>query len=618
MLGYWDVSATPCARGRGAPRRACCPLFKETVEDLFARGLVKVVFATETLALGINMPARSVVLEKLVKWDGSSHVDVTPGEYTQLTGRAGRRGIDTEGHAVVVRPPRPGPGAAGGAGVQAAVPAALELPADLQHGGQPGRAGGPGAGARGAGDVLRAVPGRPGRGRPRAAGTGARRGPGRVRPARWCATRATSREYAELRRQITAREKDLTARPSVRSPGRGRAARSKACGPVTSWRSRSVDGPVTSSCSTRAAPPGSTVRSRTVLTVDRPGAQARRSPTSGPAVTAPSAFLRVPKGFTRAGAGRTSRPRRRAAVVRSAPAPGHPQGPAEGRPRVAAQPTTPRSPRLRRRLRAHPCHSCPDREEHARWAERWARLAGEHDALVARIEGRTGSIAAVFDRICDVLLRLGLPGPPRRTTPAAPTLQVTDGRAVAAPAVRGERPAARGVPAPRRLRRARRAGAGRRGLDPRVPLARDDQGEPRVPGGPGSRLGVALDARVRAWSELDDLETRAQGRRSSRSTPGWSRPCTAGPPGAASTPSSRAASSSAGDFVRWCKQVIDVLDQIAQAAPHQRLRAPPGRRSTRLRPRGGRVLVGLGCPPFTRHASGSGRFVGLTSLSWPL
>ena len=78
------------------------PLFKETVEDLFARGLVRAVFATETLALGINMPARSVVLEKLVKWDGSAHVDITPGEYTQLTGRAGRRGIDVEGHGVVL------------------------------------------------------------------------------------------------------------------------------------------------------------------------------------------------------------------------------------------------------------------------------------------------------------------------------------------------------------------------------------------------------------------------------------------------------------------------------------------------------------------------------------
>src|SRR5699024_988345 len=73
-----------------------------TVEELFTAGLVKAVFATETLALGINMPARTVVLERLVKFNGEQHAPLTAGEYTQLTGRAGRRGIDVEGHAVVI------------------------------------------------------------------------------------------------------------------------------------------------------------------------------------------------------------------------------------------------------------------------------------------------------------------------------------------------------------------------------------------------------------------------------------------------------------------------------------------------------------------------------------
>ena len=77
-------------------------MFKETIEELFQRGLLKVVFATETLALGINMPARSVVLDKLVKWNGETHAAISPGEYTQLTGRAGRRGIDYEGNALVM------------------------------------------------------------------------------------------------------------------------------------------------------------------------------------------------------------------------------------------------------------------------------------------------------------------------------------------------------------------------------------------------------------------------------------------------------------------------------------------------------------------------------------
>lgn len=77
-------------------------LFRQIVERLFEEGLVKVVFATETLALGINMPARSVIVEKLEKYDGTGHVMLTPGEFTQLTGRAGRRVIDTIGHAVIV------------------------------------------------------------------------------------------------------------------------------------------------------------------------------------------------------------------------------------------------------------------------------------------------------------------------------------------------------------------------------------------------------------------------------------------------------------------------------------------------------------------------------------
>ncbi len=89
-----------------APHHAgMVPAFKETVERLFSRGLVKLVFATETLALGINMPAKTVVLEHLSKFTGESHELLLPGDYTQLTGRAGRRGIDESGTAVVLHSP---------------------------------------------------------------------------------------------------------------------------------------------------------------------------------------------------------------------------------------------------------------------------------------------------------------------------------------------------------------------------------------------------------------------------------------------------------------------------------------------------------------------------------
>ena len=100
ILGHSEW-LTALERGIAAHHAGLLPSFKSAVEDLFQRGLVKAVFATETLALGINMPAKTVVLEKLVKYNGEAHVPITPGEFTQLTGRAGRRGIDIEGNAVI-------------------------------------------------------------------------------------------------------------------------------------------------------------------------------------------------------------------------------------------------------------------------------------------------------------------------------------------------------------------------------------------------------------------------------------------------------------------------------------------------------------------------------------
>jgi ATP-dependent RNA helicase HelY len=104
VLGY-DRWVAGLEAGIAAHHAGLVPAFKETVEELFTLGLLKVVFATETLALGINMPARSVVLESLSKFNGESHELLRPGDYTQLTGRAGRRGIDVEGFGVVLHSP---------------------------------------------------------------------------------------------------------------------------------------------------------------------------------------------------------------------------------------------------------------------------------------------------------------------------------------------------------------------------------------------------------------------------------------------------------------------------------------------------------------------------------
>jgi ATP-dependent RNA helicase HelY len=104
VLGYdrWEAALE---MGLAAHHAGMVPPFKEAVEACFVEGLVKAVFATETLALGVNMPARTVVIERLTKFTGESREFLTPGEYTQLTGRAGRRGIDDLGYAIVLWSP---------------------------------------------------------------------------------------------------------------------------------------------------------------------------------------------------------------------------------------------------------------------------------------------------------------------------------------------------------------------------------------------------------------------------------------------------------------------------------------------------------------------------------
>ncbi|MEA2634215.1 MAG: ATP-dependent helicase HelY [Chloroflexota bacterium] len=92
-------------RGLAMHHAGLLPYLKELVEELFQRGLIKVVFATETLSLGIHMPARACVVSSFTKFDGKDFAPLTSGELTQLMGRAGRRGIDPIGHGVILKEP---------------------------------------------------------------------------------------------------------------------------------------------------------------------------------------------------------------------------------------------------------------------------------------------------------------------------------------------------------------------------------------------------------------------------------------------------------------------------------------------------------------------------------
>ena len=154
VLGYWEWREA-LERGIAAHHAGLLPAFKETVEELFVRGLVRAVFATETLALGINMPARTVVLERLVKFNGESHAELTPGR-VHPAHRAGRTARDRRrGPRRRDLAARRRPRAGRRAGLHPHLPAAQLVPARLQHGGQPRRPARRGRGAGAAGAVVR-------------------------------------------------------------------------------------------------------------------------------------------------------------------------------------------------------------------------------------------------------------------------------------------------------------------------------------------------------------------------------------------------------------------------------------------------------------------------------
>ncbi len=397
MLGYHEW-LEGLERGIAAHHAGMLPTFKEVVEQLFVRGLVKAVFATETLALGINMPARSVVLERLVKWNGESHADVTPGEYTQLTGRAGRRGIDVEGHAVVVWAPGLEPAALGGLASTRTYPLRSSFRPSYNMAvnlvGQVGR-----ARAR---DLLqssfaqfqadRAVVGLA---RQVARNEEALEG---YREAMTCHL-GDFEEYAGLRRAIADREAGLSR--SGAANRRAQAAASlEALRPgdviqVPAGRRGGLAVVLDPGATTSADGPRPTV-----LTAER---QVRRlSLADFPVPVEALHRLRIPKTFNpRNPASR----RDLASTLRGTGLADRPPGRARS-PRSAAADDS-ELVSLRAALRAHPCHGCDEREDHARWGERFHRLRRETDNLSRRVRERTHTIARTFDRICDLLEELG-------------------------------------------------------------------------------------------------------------------------------------------------------------------------------------------------------------------
>jgi ATP-dependent RNA helicase HelY len=558
VLGFWTWREA-LERGIAAHHAGMLPAFKEVVEELFTKGLVKAVFATETLSLGINMPARTVVLEKLVKWNGQTHADVTPAEYTQLTGRAGRRGIDIEGHAVVLWQGGLDPQALAGLASTRTYPLrssfrptynmAVNLVAQV--------------GRHAAREILetsfaqfQADQGVVGLARQARRQEEALAGYARAMTchlgdfAEYMALRRTigEREAAASRTASAGRRLDAIAsleqlrRGDVIRVGAGRRAGYAVV--VENPPSGDADGP-----------------RPTVLTQGR---QLRRiSLTDVPNGVAALTRVSVPKAFD----GRSPIARRDLAstlrnVVPTVDLPAGHRG-RGGRGGTGEEDGD--LPRLRTALRAHPCHGCAEREDHARWAERYHRLRKETDQLTRRIEGRTNTIARVFDRVCDLLTERGYLVP--AASGDARELAVSDD---------GLRLRRIYTESDLLVAECLRAGAWS-GLDAAGLAAcvsavvyesrRDDGGvQPRLPAG---AVRGALSETVRMWSELTDAEAehRLEPTREVDLGLAWAvHRWASGRDLDVVLGDGQAGDLAAGDFVRWCKQIIDLLGQIHAAA----------------------------------------------------
>lgn len=550
VLGYWGFREG-LLRGFAAHHAGMLPTFKEIVERLFARGLVKAVFATETLALGVNMPARSVVLEKLDKFNGENHVQITPGEYTQLTGRAGRRGIDVEGHAVVLWQPGTDPAAVAGLASRRSYPLNssfrptynMSINLISQFGVKRTRSILESSFAQF--QVDRSVVGMAKEVRNREESLKG------YEKAMEC-DRGDFAEYAAIRRALGDAEKGVAK--SKNRNRRSAAAHSLTDllpGDVLKVHGRKFGGHVVVLNPDSAAPQPRP----TVLTEDKHLRRLGVQELDGP-VEIVSA-IRVPKRI----AAKTPKERRdlassMLAALREGRPPRHRT---EARVQAGNQEREEQIAALRRQLREHPCHGCPDREAHARWSERWARLRKDTDVLISQIKGRTNTIVKTFDRVCQVL--------------AENEYLERDADAGWVPTDRGQQ--LRRIYGERDLLTSMTLSAGAfDGLEAAQVAAlasvlvyqarREEAGLPvKVPPG----MEPSIDTVIRLWSKLTDQEEQARLPETAEPSFGLLWPMYKWARGRSLARVLEGTELAAGDFVRWAKQVIDVLDQLAKV-PH--------------------------------------------------
>ncbi|MCU1674996.1 MAG: ATP-dependent helicase, partial [Frankiales bacterium] len=541
VLGYWEW-LEGLQRGIAAHHAGMLPTFKEVVEELFLEGLVKAVFATETLALGVNMPARSVVLEKLTKWNGETHADVTPGEYTQLTGRAGRRGIDVEGHAVVLWQEGFDPKQVAGLASTRTYPLrssfrpSYNMAVNLV-----------GAVGRESARTLlessfaqfQADKSVVGIARQVAKNLDALDG---YRASMTCHL-GDAREYGELRARLKRRETELAKQgASQRRAAAAQTLEKLKVGDVIRVPSGRRSGLAV------VIDPGVGLNGEAhplVVTEDRWGGRLSLADFPGP--VEPVGQVRVPRNVN------IRSPQTRRDLASSLRALGiRPEG-RGGKARAGAGDDE-EIDRLRAELRRHPVHGCDDREQHMRWAERWHRLRADTDALERKVAGKTSSIARTFDQVCDVLTEMDyLDGDEVTGTGKQLARVYSETDLLVVECLRA-------------------------GLWDSLTAAelasvvsalvyenrRPDESAPRVPSG---RVQAALQDMTRTWSRLSDVESHHKLAFLRAPDPGFTW---AAWRWASGEPLEKVLDDdpdmTAGDFVRICKQLVDLLSQIALVA----------------------------------------------------
>ena len=587
VLGF-HAWAHALERGVAAHHAGLLPVFKETVEELFSAGLVKVVYATETLALGINMPARTVVLESVRKWNGSAHVTLTPGEYTQLTGRAGRRGIDVEGHAVVLASDDLEPDFVSSLASRRTYPLVsafrptYNMAVNLLGRSTRSRAREVLESSFAQFQADRGVVELAARARAK------RRGLAELEERMHCHL-GDFREYAVLRRRIAEAQSELARdNRGARRASLNREMESLTRGDVVIYRKgrRHRHGVVLEAGADRTGAPSLTVLGEdsriAVLTPDTAPDGVTRVGSLPVSRTMDARRPRerdrlvgrlveaVRSGALDEAGARRRRRRSGAGAAGAGPAGGGlPTSAGDGAGGGAAEvedlPAAERIDVLRHEMRSHPCHACPDREEHARVGRAWIKVVAEAERLQARIESRTGTIARLFDAVCRVLVELGYLEPVDRGHPER-ELRVTGAGRILARVY-----AERDLLIAQCLREGVWDGLGPAELAGAVSAC---VYEPRLsaqslslPVAPDSGLGRCLRAEHGVARRINDLEALAHLEPSAGAEPALAGPVEAWARGAGLSRVLEDSDLTAGDFVRWAKQLLDVLAQLASLVP---------------------------------------------------